>query len=128
MGTWSVAKYLKPNDRCPVDEWLASKKVTAKDRAQLDTVIQAIEATAGRFPPEKVKKYHGTDLYEVKAKGPGKQLRPLAHMDGPNKRLILLSGAIEKGGSLDSGDVATAENLAADWKAGRGSVKGYWED
>jgi len=128
MATWSVVKYVKPNGRCPIDDWVASKKVTAKDCAQLDTVIQAIESTVGRFPPEKVKKYHGTELYEVKAKGPGKQLRPLAHMDGAKKRLVLLGGAIEKDGSLDSGDVETAKNLAADWKAGIGSVKDYWED
>jgi hypothetical protein len=90
--------------------------------------VEAIEAVSAMFPPEKVKKYRGTDLYEIKAKGPGKQLRPLAYMDAPNKRLIFLWGSIEKDDSLGSGDVMKAENLAADWKAGTGSVKDYWEN
>jgi hypothetical protein len=112
-----------------MDDWLESKAITAKDKAAIDSVIEAVETvTGGLFPPEKVKKYKGTDLYEVKAKGPGKQLRPLAHMDGKNKQLILLCGAIEKDDELDSGDVKTAENLAQDWKDNKGSVKDYWED
>jgi hypothetical protein len=96
----------------------------------MDGLIQAIELTNtnAMFPPEKVKKYHGTELHELKVRAPGKQLRPLAQVDGSNKQLILFWGSIEKDGSLDGGDVTKAENLAADWKARRGILRGYWED
>jgi hypothetical protein len=129
MATWTVRKYVKANGRCPIDEWRESKKLTAKDRGAIDGVILAIEATATNalFPPEKFKKYHGTELYEVKAKGPGKQLRPLAEKDA-NGEIVLFWGSIEKDGELEGGDVAKAQNLAKDWKDGKGSVKDYWED
>ena len=129
MATWTFKKYVKTNGRCPIDDWLASKKVTVKDRAKLDTVIEAVEATGldALFPPEKVKKYKTTDLHEVKATGPGrKQLRPLSVVDRDNGQIVLLCGAIEKDDSLD--EIETAQNLAAAWKAGEGSVKDYWED
>lgn len=130
MGTWIVKKFVRANGSCPIDEWFGSKKLTAKDRGAVDGVILAIEATATNalFPPEKFKKYKGTDLYEVKAKGPGKQLRPLAEKDGKKHEIVLLWGSIEKDDKLDGGDVGKAQNLAAEWKAGNGSVKDYWED
>jgi len=124
-----VKKFVKPNGRCPIDDWLGSKAITAKDQAALDTVVQAIESvSAGMFPPEKVKKYQTTTLYEVKARASGKQLRPFADKDDANKQIVLLCGAVEKDGKIDGGDITTGENLAKIWRSGNGSVKDYWED
>lgn len=130
MATWTVKKFVKPNNRCPVDDWLASKKVTRGDRGALDAVIQAIEGTGtkARFPPEKVKKYKTTDLYEVKARAPGKkQLRPLAVLDLEKNEVVLLCGAIKQSGSIDE-FIEQATNLAEAWKSHEGTVKDYWEN
>lgn len=130
MANWTVKKFVKAGGRCPIDDWLASKKVTSDDQAKLDTVIQALEGTGtnAMFPPEKLKKYKTTDLYEVKATGPGrKQLRPLAALDDDKKEVVLLCGAIKQNATIDNA-IEQATNLLEAWKANNGSVKGYWED
>lgn len=130
MAKWSVKKFVKVGGRCPIDEWLQSKKVTAGDRGSLDAVVQALEATGtnAMFPPEKLKKYKTTDLYEVKVRAPGgKQLRPLAAVDDIKKEVVLLCGAIKQNATIDN-SIEQGTNLFKAWKANNGSVKSYWED
>lgn len=125
MATWKVQKFVTAAGKCPVQKWLAGLSDT--DLANVDTTVEAIEA-AETIPPETVKKYKGFDFYEVKIPSDKKALRPFAVKNGQRREVILLSGAIKKGGKIPPGDEMAARNLAKKWKAGEGSVKDYWED
>jgi predicted type IV restriction endonuclease len=125
MPTWKVKKYRGANGRCPIDEWRDSKALTVKDQARMDALLETIEQVE-RIPPETVKKYETTQLYEVKIRGDRKQLRPLAVKRGKTMELILLSGAIEKGGSIPKGDIKRADNIRNNLEKGLGSVEEYF--
>lgn len=128
MAGWTVKKYVKPNGRCPIDEWLNSNAVTLADEAALDSAILALESHKGAIhPPEKFKKLEG-DIYEVKATAPGKALRPLATKVGDKKQIILLLGIVKKGGVYPRGDLKAAKGLAKQFAEGKGSVKEYWPE
>ena len=127
MGKWRVSKYVKENGRCPVDNWLDSNAVTENDIAALDARIVMIEAIDGQLPPETLKKYHGTDFKELKVRGDKKQLRPLCIVV-PERHLIILCGAIEKGGKLPKGDISKASHLVSELKEGKGRVEDYFKD
>lgn len=77
-----------------------------------------------KLKPNTVEKYTGTQLYELKAKGDNKQLRPFGIMQ-PNLTFVLLSGAIEKGGTIPKSDINKAEALRNEFLKGKGSVKDY---
>lgn len=97
-----------------------------KDRAKIDKAVEAIEAWSGNpLPPEKLKKYLGTELHEMKVKGDRKQLRPLCFVDGDE--VIILCGAIEKT-KIPRGDITTASNLLEKFRNGDGYVRSYYED
>lgn len=126
MKTWTVYKYVKANGRCPIDEWRTSRKVTSNDQAALDSRIDTIEGFSD-LPPEYVKRYKGTSLYELKVRANKKQLRPLCIVEHP-KKIILLCGAIEKDQKIPKGDIQKAENLLSDYKNRLGHAKHYYED
>jgi hypothetical protein len=125
MATWVVRKYVTAAGKCPIEKWISG--LTDTDRASIDTTVEAIEATE-MIPPETIKKYQGQDFYEVKIPSAKKALRPFAVKDGGKKEVILLSGAIKKGGKIPPGDVLTARQLERKWKGGEGHVKDYWEN
>ena len=127
MGTWRVSKYVKRNGRCPLDDWLGSNAITEKDVAALDAKIAVIETVSGQLPPETVKKYKGSDVKELKVRGDKKQLRPLCIIV-PEKHLVVLCGAVEKGGKIPRGDLQKASGLAAALERGEGHVEDYFED
>lgn len=125
MTTWTVRKYVTAKGKVPINKWLAG--LSDADRARVDTIVEAIEASE-TIPPETVKKYQATDFYEVKIASEGKALRPFAVKDGVKKEVILLSGAIKKGGKIPPGNIIAARNLAKEWKGGKGDVEDYWEN
>jgi len=127
MGSWRVSKYVKDNGRCPIDEWLDSKAVTENDIAALEAKIAVIETVEGKLPPETVKKLQGHDVKELKVRGDKKQLRPLCVVV-PERHLIILCGAIEKGGKLPKGDLQRASGLAKEIEKGKGRVEDYFKD
>lgn len=128
MASWTVHKYVTESGRCPFDKWTSSKAVTTKDKAALDAKVDTIEQIQSTvLPPETLKRYKKTGLYELKVRGDKKQLRPLAAVqDG--QIIILLCGAIEKGGKIPDGDIEQAENLADALRKRRGTLKDYYED
>lgn len=127
MAGWMVLKYVKPNGRCPMDEWLADKSVTKADRVRLDQKVDAVESIEDRLPGDWVKPYKTTRFYELKVRAAGKQLRPLCWVER-DKRIILLCGAIEKGGKIPKGILETADNLLEGYLTRIGNVKPYYED
>lgn len=127
MPAWMVLKYVKPNGRCPIDEWLAGRSVTRADRIRLDQKVEAIEGFDGQLPGDWVKPYRTTRFFELKVRAEGKQLRPPCWVES-GWRIILLCGAIEKGGKIPKGDLETADNLLANYLKGIGNVKPYLED
>jgi hypothetical protein len=126
MEGWTVHKYVKLNGRCPIDEWCQSNAVTEADLAALDARVDTIEGISGSLPPEFLKKYKG-DIKELKVRANKKQLRPLCAVC-PERKIVLLCGAIEKGGKIPKGDIRRALGLLRDFKSGEGSVKHYHED
>lgn len=126
MVAWTVWKYVKDNGRCPLDEWLADKAVTTKDRARLDAKIETIEGTDGDLQPEVLKLYHGTRLYELKVRADGKQLRPLC-WKGEDRKIIILCGAFERDRKIPKGTLESADNLGTDLLNGKGNVRRYFE-
>lgn len=127
MSKWEVLKYVRPSGRCPLDDWINSRRLTVKDQAKLDGRIEAIESLANSLPPEWLKNYKTTNLKELKVKGDHKQLRPLCVLL-PEKQIVILVGAIEKGGKIDKGDLESGKRIATDLSNGIGNTKGYWED
>ena len=128
MPNWTVWIFAKESGKAPFEKWRDSKKLTGKDRAALDAKVLTVEAHLGpRLPPETLKEYQTTNLKEFKVKGDKKQLRPLCIVD-EEKCVIILCGAIEKDGSIPSGDIETAENLRKDYLGGGGAIKRYFED
>lgn len=125
MVAWTVWKYVKDGGRCPLDEWIASNAVTKQDKASLDARIDRILGIEDHMPPEFLKQYHGTRLYELKVRAMGKQLRPLCVVL-PERRIIVLCGAIEKDGKLPPGDLERAENLFVALESGSGNVVSYY--
>lgn len=71
---------------------------------RLEAKISTIEGIEGELPAEILKKYHGTNLLELKVRAEGKQLRPLCHVL-PERRIIILMGAFERDGKIPSGDL-----------------------
>lgn len=127
MPTWTVEKYVRGNGNCPIDKW-RRKDLTAKDRARLIAKVESIERVE-ELAPNTIEKYTGTELFEVKQKGDNKQLRPLGIIKlGAVNTFLLLSGGIEKDGSIPVNDVNRAETLRNEFLRGEGSVKGYFED
>jgi len=127
MATWEVYKYVRANGGCPIDDWRQSKALTSADRAALDSKIDAIEGISGRLPPEFVKAYKTSSVCEMKVRGDKKQLRPLCvYIKG--RRIVLLSGAIEKGGKLPKGDLERAEKLKIELEGGYGRIESYHQD
>ena len=119
---WQVRKFIKKNGRCPFDKWMAG--LTAQDRAAVDDKIDAIQST-DVIPPETVKLYKTTALHEIKIRARDrKQLRPLCERDDQKKIITIFYGGIEKD-KIPKGDIETAENLMAEYKAGEGSVADY---
>jgi hypothetical protein len=64
---------------------------------------------------------------ELKVRGDKKQLRPLCIIV-PEKHLVVLCGAVEKGGKIPRGDLQKASGLAAALERGEGHVEDYFED
>ncbi len=121
-------KYVQATGRCPLDKWKDAKALTDNDRAAMDAKVDTIEQiSAVNLPPELLKKYKTTELYELKISGDKKKLRPLAIQE-KGQVIILLCGAIEKGSKIPKGDLERAQNLADDYKRGIGYVKSYYED
>jgi hypothetical protein len=125
MGTWEVKKYRKANGDIPFDKWYESKVLTVKDRAAIDKKVSVVEL-AEELQPETVKAYQTTKLHEFKISGDKKKLRPLCTVVG--KTIIILCGAIEKGGKIPAGTLISAENLRTDYVNGAGVVEDYFED
>ena len=126
MAAWRVFKFVTDGGRCPLDEWLLSNAVTDEDAAVLFARLEVIEGVEGRLPPEWIKKYKGSSVYELKVRAPNKQLRPFCvYIDG--KRIVILCGAIEKGGKIPAGNVQHAENLLQKFKDGKGEIRPYDE-
>ena len=119
---WQVRKYVKGNEKCPFDKWMSG--LTAQDRAAVDAKIEAIQST-NVIPPETVKLYKTTALHEIKVRSRDKkQLRPLCERDDQARTITIFYGGIEKD-KIPKGDIETAENLMAEYKAGEGSVADY---
>ncbi len=127
MGTWTVCKYVKENGRCPIDDWLCDKAVTVQDQAKIDAKVNVIQSISGDLPPEFLKLYKTTRLRELKVKANGKQLRPLCYVM-PERKIVLLCGAIEKGGKIPLGDLQRADNLLTDLLNGKGEIVSYDHD
>jgi hypothetical protein len=125
MVAWTVWKYVKDGGRCPLDDWIESNAVTAQDRAKLDARVDVILGVVGPLPPEFLKQYHGTRLHELKVRAMGKQLRPLCVIM-PERRIVVLCGAIEKDGTIPGGDLERADNLLSALQKGGGSVVSYY--
>lgn len=112
---------MRENGKCPIDKWLDSNIITTKDRAAFDAQVDSTERIEGdQLPPERVKRYQGTNLEEFKVSGDKKKLRPLCIRQG--KTIILLAGAIEKGSKIPKGDIETAENLLAELNSSKGKL------
>jgi hypothetical protein len=126
MAKWRVYKYVKENDKCPFDEWYDARALTDKDRAKLDARVNSVESLE-TIPPEWVKKYRTTEFYELKVKGDKKQLRPLC-IKLPDKKILLMCGAVEKGGKIPKGDLTKAQNLINDYTKDLGNAQPYYED
>jgi len=126
MVAWTVWKYEREGGRCPLDEWIASNAVTKKDKASLDSRIDKILGINGQLPPEFLKQYHGTRLHELKVRAMKKQLRPLCVVL-PERRIIILCGAIEKDGKISPGDLERAENLRSALENGSGNLVIYYQ-
>lgn len=120
-----MEKYVNSNGRCHIDMWLKSSRLTKRDRAKLDGRITKIEAALTTIPAEWVKKYRTTRLFEIKVKGDSKQLRPLC-VKRPDKRIILLCGAIEKDSKIPQGILDRAEQLFVEFEKGLGHVERYY--
>ena len=116
---------MKDGGRCPLDEWIAGNAVTNEDKARLDARVDRILGIQAQLPPEFLKQYHGTRLNELKVRAKGKQLRPLCVVL-PERRIIVLCGAIEKGGKIPPGDLEKAENLFSALESGSGNVVSYY--
>jgi hypothetical protein len=127
MVAWTVWKFVKDGGRCPLDEWVLSNDVTSQDKAKLDAKIDVIQGLSGPLPPEFLKMYQGTRLHELKVRAMGKQLRPLCCVI-PERKIVVLCGAIEKGGRSPRGDLQRAENLLIELQNGSGNVVGYYQD
>lgn len=125
MVAWTVWKYVKESGRCPFDDWVLSNVVTKSDKARLDGKIVTIDGIDKDMPPDFVKMYKGTPFHEVKVRADGKQLRPLCVVH-PERRIIILCGAIEKDWKIPKGDLERAENLLVDLENGRGSIVRYF--
>lgn len=126
MVAWTVWKYVKEGGRCPLDEWLADNAVTNKDRARLDARINIIEGIDGELPPEHLKLYRGTRLYELKVRAEGKQLRPLC-WKLEDRKIVVLCGAFERDGKIPRGTLEAADNLLSDLLNGKGNVRHYFK-
>lgn len=125
MTTWEVHKYVRAGGRCPLDDWLAGNGVTSGDEARLDAKVQTIERTAGTLPPEVLKHYKGTRLYELKVRAQGKQLRPLCWIL-EEKKIIILCGAFERDGKIPKRVLDSADDLLKDFLEGRGYAQRYF--
>ena len=124
MIAWTVWKYVRDGGRCPLDDWICSKAVTTQDKVKLDGKVDVISGITGPLPPEFLKMYQTTRLHELKVRAMGKQLRPLCHVL-PDRRIVLLCGAIEKGGRIDSGDLQRADHLLTELLSGDGKIVSY---
>lgn len=118
-----MKKYVNQGGRCHLDNWLKSSRLTKKDRSLLEARIDVLEGQS-EISPELVKKYKTTKFYEFKVRGDRKQLRPLC-IKRPNKQIILLCGAIEKGSKIPKGDLERAKGLLAALEKGLGHVEDY---
>ena len=128
MANWAVWVFVKESGKCPFDKWKNSTAVTKRDEAALDAKIMTIEAWSGpQLQPEVLKDYRGTNLKELKVRGDKKQLRPLCIVD-EDRKIIVLCGAIEKGGATPDGDIKTGENLRKEYLSGKGKLRSYFQD
>ena len=125
MVAWTVWKYVREGGRCPLDDWLGSNAVTNGDRARFDSKVITLDGIDKDMPPDFVKMYKSTRLHEMKIRAQGKQLRPLC-VKYPDRRIIILCGAIEKDWKIPQGDLDKAENLLVDFENGRGHVVRYF--
>lgn len=117
--------YVEDDKNCPFeDEWRASKGITAKDKAKIDAKFANIESIDDELPTKWWSRYKSSNgLWELRVTGQGhKMLRPLGIRQGP-RELLFFFGSVEKGNSLDSGDLKRAESLKADYENGKGKKK-----
>ena len=115
---------MKDGGRCPLDVWIESNAVTNQDKIKLDARVDVISGITGPLPPEFLKMYKTTRLHELKVRAMGKQLRPLCHVL-QERRIVLLCGAIEKGGQIDPGDLQRGDNLLTELLSGKGKIVSY---
>ena len=97
--------YIEPSGRNPVAEWQAGLSHDAS--AAIDARLLLMEAMP-QWPPKWVSKYETYEgIIELRIPFNRVQYRPLA-MYSSGYTVILLSGAIEKGGKIQKSDLENA--------------------
>jgi len=97
--------YIEPSGRNPIAEWQAGLPPDAQ--AWIDARLIQMELML-RWPPKWASDYKGYDgIIELRIPFNRVQYRPLG-MYSPGRLVILLNGAIEKGGKIPRRDLDTA--------------------
>jgi hypothetical protein len=98
--------YVEPTGRNPIADWQAGLQPDAS--AAIDARLLQMEAMP-QWPPKWVSDYKGYDgIIELRIPFNRVQYRPLATYQRGHT-LVLLNGAIEKGGKIPTSDLETAE-------------------
>jgi hypothetical protein len=105
MAIWRIMDYVEPSGRNPIAEWQAGLHPDAQ--AWIDARLLQMEAML-KWPPKWVSNYKGYEgIIELRIPFNRVQYRPLS-MYSPGRIVILLNGAIEKGGKIPRSDLETA--------------------
>ena len=106
MSVWTFLDFIEPSGHCPFGEWQSSLPTEAQ--AAIDARILQMAGLL-RWSEKWIKKYKTSEkIFELRIPFNKVQYRPLGTY-APNRRFILLEGAIEKGGKISKGALKRAE-------------------
>ncbi len=106
MAEWTILDFVDAGGRCPFFEWQSQLPFDAQ--AHIDARLLQM-AGLRRWPEKWVSKYQTAEkIYELRIPFNKIQYRPLG-VYAPNRKFILVEGAIEKGGKSPARAVARAE-------------------
>ena len=106
MAVWTILDFVELGGACPFFVWQSGLPLGAQ--AQIDARLLQMAGLL-RWPEKWISKYKTTEkIFELRIPFNKIQYRPLG-VYAPNRKFILVEGAIEKGGKIPAGALARAE-------------------
>ena len=108
MAIWAILDFVDPKGKCPIYEWQSGLSLDAQ--AHIDARLLQMAGLL-KWSEKWISKYKTTEkIFELRIPFKNIQYRPLG-VYAPDRKFILVEGAIETGGKIPASALARAARL-----------------